>query len=252
MSAPPELLERQRRLKSLITGSDPLYALPVSWLAPPRAQAGLEIYHEAYGLRLTQELSVRFPRCEALLGERFGLAAADYLQRFPSRSPQLQLFGQQFAACLEQFLPAEPWLAGLAAHEWSCFEVLHRQEAPADSYAPLSQGQGRLMLNPTLHLQPSPWRLLDEPPDQAGPVTLLVWKHQGRLCRESRPLAAHALLSALQRGDSLEQACRAVEADTPTETLAAWLTDWFHDWGQQGLVLGFALDPLARASVDLT
>ncbi len=265
MSAPSELLAVQRRFKTLILSPDKQdsSSADLNWLAPPRAEQGAEIYAEAYGLRMSQELAMRFPCCQNLLSERFTSLARDYLNQTASLSPLLQLFGQAFPAFLAQALPAEPWLGELARYEWAHFETLHRQEAIAGTFLPLdqvlnqadhqaqnpslNQGSFVLKLNPTLYLQLSDWLLdadtLSKKPTQQV-VALLIWKHAGCLYHESRPVAAYHLLKALQSGQSLERACE-THGLTPEQ-----LHQWFSDWGRKGVILGFAPAsiPVSQAS----
>src|SRR5712691_6191123 len=91
------------------------------------AEMRLDVYRNAYYLRLEEALARDFPALRAVTGdEAFGRLAAGYLTAYPSTQPSLRFLGQHLQDWLRRACE-EPALADLAALEWA---VLHAFDAP--------------------------------------------------------------------------------------------------------------------------
>ena len=186
----------------------------------------LHNYHEA--------LRAVYPVVERLVGEEFfGHAARRYACACPSRSGDIQDYGESFP----EFLAALPGAAGLAylpdtaRLEWRVHEAFHAAEhppldleslagVPAERYPEL-----RFTLHPSCRLLASPYPVQliwevnqpeyrgDDTVDLAlGGARLLVWRPGFQV--EMVPLGAgeHALLASLAAGETLGAACDAALA----------------------------------------
>ncbi len=100
---PPSLAAWQGRLKRyLITGEDDPELQ--RWLAgsPDEAVLRLEVYRNAYYIRLEEALARDYPVLRAVLGDAaFGREMARYLRARPSASPTLRHVGQALPAHFE-------------------------------------------------------------------------------------------------------------------------------------------------------
>ncbi|MFU8797286.1 MAG: putative DNA-binding domain-containing protein [Gammaproteobacteria bacterium] len=97
----------------------------------------LEIYGDAYFLRLWGLLKTEFPQLLEKLGEEaFEELAFAYLEAYPSRSPSARYIGQQVSRFLiEQHKPA---LSELAAFEWALSRAIDLPDGPVLTTTALS------------------------------------------------------------------------------------------------------------------
>jgi hypothetical protein len=123
------------------------------------AQECLEIYAEAYRLRLTGVLRSDYPALRALVGEDdFNGIASAYLERHPSHHFSVRHVGGKLGSYLAND-PAwrdRPWLGELAALEWAlgeAFDAADQEplvEAEIAAIPPDAWGELRLDLHPSL------------------------------------------------------------------------------------------------------
>lgn len=224
--------------------------------APPAGRARrLEIYADAYFLRLSDNLASDFPSLRAALDEdAFRRLCADFLSRHPSRSPVAGLVGKPLPAFLkgQAAVQRAPWLTDAAALDWAVLEALQSdRSAPLDAQA-LGAVPGDAWPRVRLHLDATV-RLLDVawPVERAWtarlegrraarplmpvPGTLLIWRDEDwARVRRLPPLEALALRS-LQKGEPLGQALRRVAAAGGADT-SPWLASWARDGVLKGVV----------------
>ncbi|HNP63590.1 MAG TPA: DNA-binding domain-containing protein [Woeseiaceae bacterium] len=117
----------------------------------------LDVYRNAYFIRLEAALAHDFPVTEKILGKKnFARCAADYALANPSGSPSLREFGHRFA----NWLRAEesPMLGDLAAIEWAALNVFDGPDANAadaqrlHAFTPEEWPSLHIRLMPTLTL----------------------------------------------------------------------------------------------------
>jgi hypothetical protein len=90
----------------------------------------LEIYADAYFLRLRDVLAEDFPRVAKLVGEEtFDHLVRQYLKAHPSMQPSVRHLGRAMAEFIGIREDLPPWLADLAALEWARFNAF---DAPDD------------------------------------------------------------------------------------------------------------------------
>ena len=208
----------------------------------------MEVYRNAYHLRLIECLADDFPAVQELLGkDRFARIARSYIAAFPSRQPNLNRYSIRFP----DFLAAESrqaFAADLARLEWAMIEAIHA--APAEPFD-LTELQA---LAPDhwadLRLRPAPasrllelahpanawfqaWRVGQPlPPARKGRSFVLVYRAGERLWRmDLTPLTAD-LLRRLFAGETLGAAISAL-GDVPD--LAPRVIRWFREWVAGGV-----------------
>lgn len=105
------------------------------------AEARITIYRNSLTSALQQTLSRTFPICEQIVGVDFFRAMSfRYLQEIPSKSPDIDDYGDQFADFVHKFPPVVhlPYLAEMARTEWAWHTALR---APEESGLTLEQLQ---------------------------------------------------------------------------------------------------------------
>lgn len=105
----------------------------VAEIEPSRTQnptQRLEVYADAYFLRLRDVLAEDFPRAAKLLGgEAFNRLARGYIKAHPSTDPSVRHLGRALADFIRNQDGVPPWLADLAVLEWARINAF---DAPDD------------------------------------------------------------------------------------------------------------------------
>lgn len=148
-------------------------------------QSRVEIYAEMYWLRMRDTLRADFPATVRQMGEEaFDVAAAKYVQQFPSTHFSLGSLGRQFADFLYSLSPqVSGAIADLAAFEWARGQAFIAIDGPTLSLAEFATVAQSRFAEARLQLDTS--------------VRLLTLKHDVRpaldaaLPLELEPRAAH-------------------------------------------------------------
>lgn len=217
-------------------------------VAPSATQdraARMEVYAEAYWLRLRDAMREDFPRTAAALGpDGFDELVRDYLAAFPSTHPSLRHLGDRFPGFVAGRDDVAPWLADLARLERTRTDAF---DAPDDrvltmedlrAVGPARWPQLRLRTIRALRLLPVQWAVHELWGEDAGPplpgrLVLRVWRDE-ELRVLHAPLAprAAAALALLEGGATFATLCGAF-ADLPDEEAgreaAALLARWTLD-----------------------
>ncbi len=223
----------------------------VALVEPSRTQEPaqrVEVYADAYFLRLRDVLAEDFPRVAKLLGDdAFEALARGYLKAYPSTEPSVRHLGRELSAFIRKRNDFPPWLADLAALEWARVNAF---DAPDDD-APLTTAklaeldpalwpQQKLIPVRSLQTLDASWpvhRLWAEEhsPDQvaAHPTLLRVWRgkdfyvfHAPMDARES------AAMSKLLAGASFAGICQVFEdldEQQAAQEAGALLLRWLED-----------------------
>jgi len=189
--------------------------------------APLDHHRAALRARRRDALAATYPLVARLLGEAsFDAVAQRHAREHPSRSGNLDLYGDLFAASLARQCGAAIRLADVARLEWACHESLHAADAPALDAAALAalpakeHGRVRLALHPSVRLVESAYPIaaireaLMHEGDGTLPVTVgervLVHRVGGEVRVRALADAEYRLLEALLRGATLEEAAAAL------------------------------------------
>jgi hypothetical protein len=211
---------------------------------PADPAARLAIYHRAYRARMHEALGEAYERTWTYIGdELFAQLAGAYLDAHPSTFTNLRWFGGDFPAFLARELPEHPYVAELAAFEWTlglAFDAPDAAEAHIDTLrvlAPQDWAALRFDLHPSVNLLPmryngaALWQALGEqrepPAPEATDQTWLVWRRALQPhFRSLDPFEAQAL-AALARGATFGEICEAVCGGVDAvPRIAACLRDW--------------------------
>ncbi len=230
----PSLCELQESFAAALLAApgEPVPAAILAGRAAPATRFAL--YRRSVLGNYRRALKAIYPVVANLVGDGFFEHAADaYARSHPSRSGDLNRYGEDFADFLRHFPPAAglAYLPDTARLDWAMESVFHAADpVPADLLALARVAEAdypalRFRLAAHCRLIESRWPLdrlwlLNQPgvpwddefDIEAGGVALLV--HRRRHDTELRRLAPaeHALLASLAAGQALGEACqRALE-----------------------------------------
>jgi hypothetical protein len=207
-------------------------------IAPERR---LAIYRNNTVEGFLKTLQATFPTIVRLSGEDwFRQVGRQYMQRHPSRSGNIHYVGEHFAAFLATQLAGSSYeyFADVARLEWAYQEVLVAADHPAFELsalalvAPTDYGALTFSTHPALRLVHSGFPVLAiwraNQPDAAGDErisldsgssSVLLIRRDDHVELRELPPAEFALLAALSRGESLEQAAERAVATDPGAAL---------------------------------
>ncbi len=220
------------------------WILPGGKLATP--SEALAIHGEGYLARLTEALGEMYQSVWFILGDdEFFAVCAQYIQKHPSRSYNLNLYGFDFPSFIAQTAQAKefPFLSELADFELSFNQIFHSLESPALPPAILHQ---RFTDNPQLQLQLVPslqiknyqhpiykiWKACKEEYHLASVERttegLCLYKHQEKVFVQTLSQVGQSLLRKLQAGMALEGIFEETEIDLQdleaVQSFFCWLT----------------------------
>ncbi len=212
----------------------------------------LHIYHNAYRVRLQENLQDAFEKTWAYLGdETFAAATLAFLEENPPRHRNLRWHGADFPQWLANRFPEDLDIAELATIDW---QLRHAFDgANADPLAPaklagLTAEQWETVgfrFAPTLFLAPlryntvNIWHALDQ--EQSPPVAerlpeptwLLIWRKGWQPHFRTIHAIEQAALSQLHAGASFAQVCAALNEhysdQLTTQVVGASLRTWLQD-----------------------
>jgi hypothetical protein len=220
--------------------------------APRGSRASrLDVYRQAYVLRLTEFLSNDYEKLRTYLGEtRFSRMARDYAAAHPSDTPNARWFSRHLPAYLRQskaFLP-HPEVAELAALEQALNDVFDGPEAAPATMADLAAidpaqfGAVRFALVPacmtveTRSNAASIWSAIrcGETPPAAEqldhPQQILVWRQASssrfRILGEEEFMALSCVVEGLDFATICEMLAAYDDPDTAAFRAANYLRGW--------------------------
>ena len=246
----PELHELQRAFADALT-APASEGIDVGMLAGPaeRTRKRLRFYRGNVQANAAKALSSAYPVCKAIAGDAFfeGLANV-YASRIPSRTGDLNQYGDGFSALVADFPPAReiPYLADVARLEWAAHRAHYAADVPTFDVTTLSRvppsrfGELVARLHPACALVESRYPLarlweIHQPAyegafeadfEREGHYAL-VHRPRFRVEVSALSLAEFTFLSACREARGLDAAVRraqdadaAFTLDTP---LAAWI-----------------------------
>lgn len=232
----PSLREIQRDFAATILAGDGA-APPFATVPPERAAERIAVYRRAFFANYRNALGATYPVVRKLVGAPFFHAAVDaFVRAHPSKSGDLNVYGDAFDGFLAEYPPAAdlPYLGDVARLEWAQDEANRAADATADPDAVLAALAAtsperlpdvRLALAPACRLVASRYPVLriwrtnqdgfegdDRVSLDEGPDRLLVRREPSGVTIERVPAGTHAFLSALAAGEALGGAIDAAQA----------------------------------------
>jgi hypothetical protein len=217
------------------------------------ATTRIEIYRDAYRLRLTDALGSNYPRLRQLIGEdAFASLAEGYIDAHPSRYASVRWIGDALGSELAHSLPSKPWLAELARWEWAiaaAFDAPDVRPLSLDcmkQFASEDWPQLRFEFHPSLQKlrmqtnAPALFKALSE--EREAPASArtegaggewIIWRQEITPCYRSLDASEAAALETLLENGTFESMCTALcdwhTAEEASLQAARLLRCWFDE-----------------------
>lgn len=216
------------------------------------ARHGLDVYHNAYRVRLADCLQETFEKVFLWLGEDAFLAAArTHIERTPPHGWTLGIYGAGFDHTLAALYPHDPEVAELARLDWALCRAFDGPDAGAvlpTALGAIDWDRAVLKLVPTVRIFGAEtnagaiWSALsagDNTPAAAmlpAPGAMLVWRKDFTPCFRTIEAIEHEALGMVTAGNIFGAICAAlVERSGPdagVQQAGAMLGQWL----QNGLI----------------
>jgi len=245
------LRETQQRFQAYVLGRRSSPAREVAGDRSAGRRRRMDIYAEAYRLRLIEALSVDYPALHRHLGEQpFQELCRGYIDACPSRHPSIRWFGASLARFLAEHAPwaGSPYLAELAAFEWlqsAVFDASDADVVGVDDLAAIPAARWPALtvrLHPAVRLAryrfniPQLWQTTMNgaaSAPAAAPTVWVLWRRELDIHWRSTTDDEHWMLERASAGESFsdlcEGLCRWHEPDhaavRAVELLKRWLVD---------------------------
>ncbi len=218
------------------------------------AQRRLQIYFDAYRIRLLEILQLDFPKTHTLMGdEAFAKAFEQYLFTYPSKHFSVRYFGQRFSHFLatEQPYADVPVLAEMALFEWLVSSTLDAKDdviitqQDLSQIAPQNWADLQFRFHPSVvsHVfhwdTPQLWQDIEQEKDprdpklQSSPIRWLFWRKGLRSLFQSCTLTENILFEAVLDNKSFAQICETlidtVDQEAIPMTVAQTLFKWINE-----------------------
>ncbi len=225
----------------------------------------LNIYADAYCLRLIEALDVDYPALHILLGDQqFDELCRAYIRAYPSKFRSARWFGKHLTTFIKETAPysQQPLLEEMAQFEWTLSEVFDAQdcvcvdEEKIKSVAVDAWPEMQFILNPSLKLLYLKWNVVsiwkaviqeEKTPEASSelknPVNWIVWRHdlETQFCslQEDEVCAINAMRKDKTFAEICEGLCEWVDPENAAMHAATLLKRWIKDgliarvsWGQ--------------------
>lgn len=219
------------------------------------ALARLDIYFEAYYLRLLESLKEDYSTLNSLIGcEKFDVLGRDYIAAYPSHHRSIRWFGKELWQFLRDRKPysEQLWLSEMAQFEWAlteAFDACDQQSIKVEEMAsipPQKWAGMRFFLHPSIRSLNLCWNVVELweqikkdgtkiAPKQGGMANWIVWRKEYAL--QFCPLSVDKayMLNCILAGEDFGFICSG---------LCEWVDDVNVAMHAATLLKGFILDGL--------
>ena len=252
----------QRAFQDYLLASSEGFAVSVRDTRKADRQTLLEVYRDAYALRLIEVLTNDFPGLMAMAGPAdFDHMARAYIAAHPSRTPSVRWFGRHLADFLASTPPysGSPAAAEMAHFEWTLGASFDAPDAvpvasqdlmalPPDAWETLSFTALPSLRRLALVFEvPQAWQKRDEVepgnlevPAASQPLPWVIWRPERTSHFRSLEPDEVPLLDALQAGAPFPEICEALvplcgEAEAPARAASR-----LRSWVEEGMIGGFS------------
>lgn len=253
------LREWQRRFQQNVLQPEVVDQVLLHNLSPGsiNKQAQIDIYRNAYLIRLVDALRSNYPALHHILGDRdFDMMGRRYLKQCPPTKASIRWFGNSLSHFLEKQVPYDglPALSELARFEWALRHTIDAADSKVvrvetlQAILPEHWGALRFALHPSatiMKLQwntPQVWQALSDgvpPPDpDRQAMTWLIHRRPDRVgAWRSVSALEQAALDCLARGGCFSDICEVVsESLSAGEDCASQSAQLLRLWVEQGLI----------------
>jgi hypothetical protein len=217
------------------------------------AKKRLDIYYNAYRLRIIDVLSNDYPNVRKLLGDDlFERTARSYIDKHPSTYPNMRWVGQKMSAHLTKTLPQHPVAAELATFEWALGLAFDAEDTPIlglpdlAAIPPENWAELRFTFQPSLQILAlkynalEVWKALDR---DAAPVKhaktnmpCIVWRQDMNSFFRSIDAAELNAIKQMMAGASFGDLCEKLQEDLSEEEATQNAAQYLATWLNEGLI----------------
>lgn len=253
----PGLAELQARFVDFLSGKNELITRSVAGQGNIDAETRLNIYRNAYQIRLKQALETDHEMLGIYLGDDlFELMAKGYIETHPSNFTSLRHFGDRLPEYLKQVEPfkGHPIISELAMFErrlLDVFDAADARRAPLSvlSDIPHDNWPGMILrFHPSTRLFTTGWNSIESwkalkagqaPPaaQRQGHAYWLLWRGDD-LLSGFRPVDEdeHTLLALAIEGNSFAALCESLLDRHDEDRIGAICLDYISRWFEQGII----------------
>ncbi len=222
----------------------------------------LDVYYDAYRLRLVEVLGSDFETLKAFAGEEtFDSIARAYLDTHPSTFRNVRWFGAGLPGFLRQDARYReyPVLAELAQFEWTLGLAFDAPDVPVLTFDALTRlpadawGAIGFSLHPSVHSLELRWNIAaiwnaidrkqipPEPVAEDQPVTIAIWRKEFSSHFRSLPGDEAQMLSAARGGANFPQMCEQLALGHGEDAAAVRAAELLRGWVDQGWLSDYTL-----------
>lgn len=218
------------------------------------AQKRLNVYFDAYRIRLLEILQLDFEKTHTLMGDEFFEKAFHaYLAAHPSTHFSVRYFGQHFPDFLKKTAPfsEHPVLSEMATFEWALSYTIDAADKPVLQHDTLAKLQPTEW--PTLRFQFHPsvtscffewdtpvlWRLIEEeepprsPEKQEKPIRWVFWRKGLKSYYQSCNDVENKLFEAIAAHQDFSAICESLLDLLPEEEIPLKTAQILNQWIQE-------------------
>ena len=214
----------------------------------------LNIYADAYYLRIIEALGTTYPKLKQLIGDTFFVTIArSYITNYPSTYRNMRWVGDQMAAHLEKTLPNHPITTDMAYFEWALGIAFDAEDQPTLSINDLSHlslaDWPSLMLKTQLSVQClhlnwnvlPVWQALHQtvvPPDiMPADQHCVVWRKDLDAHYRSVDLLEINAIKQIQQGTTFGELCAHLQLNLNEEAATQKAAEYLSSWLEDGLLI---------------
>jgi len=253
-----ELANLQSLFQNYVIDNDAVTTPVFVGNASASAEQRLDVYYEAYRLRLLEVLRDDFPGiCGLMNADTFNTMGLRYLEKHPSNHPSVRLFGKNLAGFLatDGSYSAWPCLAEMARFEWArglAFDGANADVQTLDELGALPAGDWPALcvrFHPTLQRSQFAWnigpiwRAIDDdtplpPPTRLDkPESWAVWRRGVTVYWRSLDDIEARAMDAFADGHDFAAVCTVLCEWLDAEAVPARMAGMLNQWVTEGLVI---------------
>ncbi len=219
------------------------------------AEQRLEVYYQAYRLRLLEVLESNFPGLRHMLSDaQFEAVGNAYIDGHPSRQPSIRWFGDQLAGFIESGYPDHPEWADMARFDWARDTAFDAADVDIVEVGQLAELAGtawpglQFELHPSVSVLELHWNVCDiwraanseeQPPEPARleeGTAVVVWRKDLVVCWRSLPDDEAAALTGALNDRDFSELCTALSRWHPDPAVPARSAGILKQWVTDGLI----------------
>lgn len=221
-------------------------------------QERLDVYYQAYSLRLMETMAHTYPVIQILAGEElFDRIGREYTLTYPSNHYSIRMFGRHFGKFLATHSEAQPGWVEMAEFEWALGEVIDAPDSPQitiddlSTLSPEAWSDLTLKTHSTLQhhsfLYPTPalWQSVQQKIERPQvlckekPENWIIWRFQLRSLFTAISSEQLTMLQAIQSGQTFSEVCATLCDLMSEDQVVTFVAQTLRQWINEGIFSEF-------------